>query len=402
MKTQINTSEVSAYSKRFASMLCNQFYRQNSNINGKQIVELSENKQINFFAVKIIFLKWQDEMTNLRSPYFDYSHAEVNKTLTSLMNLLSQNISIARPDFEPVLQEAVADTILMYLSPQSFYAKFFENFSDTIHVANQLKPLAKYIKINKTFFDRLLAYLEREANPTITVNRGHELLQTVASENIINENSDDLFSYLSKFIPVSANNFFVIDEDPLAFDTSTIIPEINISQVKAMETKVAEVFETPIPKTVVEEYHATYTKPASYEPVVSSGIVVEEHKPTEVFTFNSQFVNNDTNIVSVNQQFVQETPKEIINETLDTTNTTTNGKVLTLRDFIPVNKKFVFIQGLFGGSSEEFEQAVDMIDHCNDYHKAIMLIKEKYFRRFAWDLEKDEVKEFYEMVSRKF
>ena len=150
MKTQINTSEVSAYSKRFASMLCNQFYRQNSNINGKQIVELSENKQINFFAVKIIFLKWQDEMANLRSPYFDYSQAEVNKTLTTLMNLLSQNISIARPDFEPVLQEAVADTILMYISPKNFYTKFFESFSTTIHVANQLKPLAKYIKINKT------------------------------------------------------------------------------------------------------------------------------------------------------------------------------------------------------------------------------------------------------------
>ncbi len=397
MKTQINTSEVSAYSKRFASMLCNQFYRQSGNINGKQIVELSENKQINFFAVKIIFLKWQDEMTNLRSPYFDYSQAEVNKTLTTLMNLLSQNISIARPDFEPVLQEAVADTILMYLSPQSFYTKFFASFATTIHVANQLKPLAKYIKINKTFFDRLLAYLEREANPTITVNRGHELLQTVASENIVNENSDDLFVYLSKFIPVSANNFFVIDEDPLAFDTSTIIPQINIPQVKAVE-----VFETHVPKTVVEENHTTYSKPASYEPVVSPKTIIEEQKPAEVFTFNSQFADTHSTIVSVNQKFVQEAPKETVNEIVHEALDTTNEKVLTLREFIPVNKKFVFIQGLFGGSSEEFEQAVDMIDNCNDYHKAIMLIKEKYFRRFAWDLEKDEVKEFYEMVSRKF
>lgn len=396
MKTQINTSEVSAYSKRFASMLCNQFYRQNSNINGKQIVELTENKQINFFAVKIIFLKWQDEMANLRSPYFDYSQVEVNKTLTTLMNLLSQNISIARPDFEPVLQEAVADTILMYISPKNFYTKFFESFSTTIHVANQLKPLAKYIKINKTFFDRLLAYLEREANPTITVNRGHELLQTVASENIVNENSDDLFAYLSKFIPVSVNNFFVIDEDPLVFDTSTIIPQINIPQVKTVE-----VLETHVPKTVVEEHHTTSTKPASYEPVVSPKIIIEEQKPAEVFTFNNQFADTHANIVSVNQQFVQEAPKETVNEIAHETDTT-NGKVLTLREFIPVNKKFVFIQGLFGGSSEEFEQAVDMIDHCNDYHKAIMLIKEKYFRRFAWDLEKDEVKEFYEMVSRKF
>jgi hypothetical protein len=74
----------------------------------------------------------------------------------------------------------------------------------------------------------------------------------------------------------------------------------------------------------------------------------------------------------------------------------------SLRSMLPINKKFTFINGLFGGNATEFEQAIDMIDQCNDYHKAIMLIKEKYFRRFGWDLEKDEVKEFYEMVSRKF
>jgi hypothetical protein len=407
MKTQINTPEIALYAKRLASILCNQFYRQHSNIQGKQIVELSENKQINFFAVKTIFLKWQDEMANLKSPYFDYSNPEVNKTLTTLMNLLSQNISIARPTFEPVLQEAITDTILVYVSPKDFYAKFIASFSGTIHVANQVKPLAKYVKVNKSFFDRLLAYLEREANPTIGVARAEELLQVVANENLSKENVEELFVYLSKYVPVSVNNFLHIEDDPLHFDTATIIPKIE-SYVYTPEPTVIEEKQEKQISVETEISTSIYTKPASYEPVVAPKIEIVEAQKPETFTFNEQFAQQAVTQNSVQQHFSQEITKEVPVETkivneLPTDNIdNSNGKILTLREFIPINKKFAFINGLFGGNSAEFEQAVDMIDQCNDYHKAIMLIKEKYFRRFAWDLEKDEVKEFYEMVSRKF
>jgi hypothetical protein len=409
MKTQINQQEITAYSTRFASMLCNQFYKQQTNISGKQIVELCENKQINFFAVKSIFLKWQEEMTNLKSPYFDYSSPEVNKTLTTLMNLLSQNISVARAAFEPVLEQAVEDTILNYLSPKDFYAKFLNSFSADIHVINQVKPLAKYVKVNKTFFDRFLAYLEREANPTISVQRAYQLLQTVSNEEIAHENSQDLFDYFSKFIPVTAHNFVAVDDDPLSFDTSTIIPNtyhapIPTTQIPDMEVKQPEI------------HYQTNHKPASYEPVITNHhhhtaqtetpkveIYHTEIKQPEINAIDTNSLNGhfaqETVQNSVNQQFVTEEKQvETLNQHIDTT----PHKSQTLRAFIPINKKFTFVNGLFGGSDAEFDQAIEMIDQCHDYHKAIMLIKEKYFRRFGWDLEKDEVKEFYELVSRKF
>lgn len=401
MKTQINQQEITAYSTRFASMVCNQFYKQNSQISGKQIVELCENKQINFFAVKTIFLKWQDEMTNLRSPYFDYSQAEVSKTLTTLMNLLSQNISIARPAFEPVLQEATADTILAYLSPKDFYAKFFASFSGAINVANQVKPLSKYVKVNKSFFDRLLAYLEREANPTISVSRAIELAQTVDNENITLEDSQELFSYFSKFIPVTARNFVAVDEDPLSFDTSTIIPSVQSSFATTTYTHTEEV------KPEVQ----TPVKVASYEPVIHSytsssnghhAYTQEPVKEEVANNLNEQFAHQNTEVeTSINQQFAETEKVEEV-QTVNHAVDNTPHKSQTLRAFIPVNKKFTFVNGLFGGSDVEFDQAIEMIDQCNDYHKAIMLIKDKYFRRFGWDLEKDEVKEFYEIVSRKF
>jgi hypothetical protein len=402
MKNQIDYTEVTAYAKRLASMLCNQFYRQNAHITGKQLVEFTENKQINFFAIKVIFMKWQDETANLRSPYFDYTNPDVSKALTSLMNLLSQNILIARPAFEPVLVSAIADTILVSLAPQSFYNKMLTEIGENIHIANQVKPLAKYVKTNKTFFDRLLAYLEREANPTISQMRAIALVQTVEQENLPNEPTQDLFNFLSKYIPVSPNNFVSKDEDPLSFDTSTIIPETKSYYQQPANSEPVKV-QVPIYEPVISNNYTQATPKVVAEPVIVAKPIEEKpvvEKPFEVVSFNDKFSTETQQ--TLHQQFAKvETTevKQIVNSLHDTTD---QDKGQSLRVLIPLNKKYAYINGLFGGSAAEFEQALDMIDQCSDYHKAIMLIKEKYFRRFAWDLEKDEVKEFYEMVSKKF
>ncbi len=413
MKTQIDHQEVANYAKRLASMLCNQFYRQHSAITGKQVVEFTQNKQVNFFAVKAIFMKWQDEMTNLRSPYFDYTNPEVAKNLTTLMNLLSQNILIARPAFEPVVEVALADTLLLHLSPKSFFEKMLTEIGENIHVANQVKPMAKYIKANKNFFDRLLAYLEREANPTISQSRAVSLVQTVAQENLPADDSQDLFNFLSQYIPVSAQNFVAKnedhDQDPLAFDISTILPTQQPVYQQVVQSPIEKQIEKPVEKVV----ETIKTNSTIYAPVIQQNHYQEPVKVVAETPVEANKVAETIETTSVNQQFntSQETSTTVHQHLAldqDTNNhtslhdTTDTFKGLPLGSLIPLNKRFSYVNGLFGGSSEEFEQAIAMIDQCSDYHKAIMLIKDKYFRRFAWDLEKDEVKEFYEMVSKKF
>jgi hypothetical protein len=399
MKIQIDHQEIANYAKRLASMLCNQFYRQNAAVTGKQMVEFTDNKQINFFAVKTIFMKWQEETANLRSPYFDYTNPEVAKSLTTLMNLLSQNILIARPAFEPVLATALADSISLNISPASFYEKMLAESQENIHIANQVKPLAKYIKTNKNFFDRLLAYLEREANPTIQRSRAMDLVQMVEQENLPNDDNTEFFNYLSKYIPVSVQNFVSKDEDPLAFDTSTIIPESKVYVQPLPEEKSVETI-----KIIQTNYEPVITHANSYAHnhiPIQEEIKAEEKLTTEV-SVNENLSSQPESYTNINQQFAQ-TESTADQHSLNTLHDITDKfKGQSLHALIPLNKKFNYVNGLFGGSSAEFEQAIAMIDQCSDYHKAIMLIKEKYFRRFAWDLEKDEVKEFYEMVSKKF
>jgi hypothetical protein len=73
-----------------------------------------------------------------------------------------------------------------------------------------------------------------------------------------------------------------------------------------------------------------------------------------------------------------------------------------MKQIIPYEKRGAFTNVLFGGSGNTFEEALAGIDQCSNYHDAIMYIRENYFRKYSWDLEKDEVKEFYEMVAEKF
>ncbi|MFT5916246.1 MAG: hypothetical protein ACJAWV_002929 [Flammeovirgaceae bacterium] len=73
-----------------------------------------------------------------------------------------------------------------------------------------------------------------------------------------------------------------------------------------------------------------------------------------------------------------------------------------LKGSIPLNMKFQFQNELFGGNNTEFNDAVDMIDECKDYHTAISLLKEKYLRKHDWDLSASTTRDFLNLVDQKF
>lgn len=73
-----------------------------------------------------------------------------------------------------------------------------------------------------------------------------------------------------------------------------------------------------------------------------------------------------------------------------------------LKGTIPLNLKFKFQKDLFNGDNTEFNNAIDMIDQCKDYHTAIALVKEKYIRPFDWDLGADATIDFLSMIDKKF
>jgi hypothetical protein len=69
---------------------------------------------------------------------------------------------------------------------------------------------------------------------------------------------------------------------------------------------------------------------------------------------------------------------------------------------IPSEREFDFIRVLFNDSRAEYTEAIDALDKINNYPEAIMYVKNNYFRKNSWDLEREEVKQFYEILSGRY
>ncbi|MDX5347903.1 MAG: hypothetical protein LPK19_11710, partial [Hymenobacteraceae bacterium] len=117
MNNKYNQLRLEQYSKELAKLLCDRYFSENQTINGPQLISFMPVKQVNLFVIKELMLRWNSEMANLRSPYFDFENEEVKGALVQFMNVLSRKILIKRPHFEPLLQKAINDTFVLVLDP---------------------------------------------------------------------------------------------------------------------------------------------------------------------------------------------------------------------------------------------------------------------------------------------
>lgn len=160
MNYKLNKTYIRNYAEEVSDKICNEFFKDHQVIEGKQLVNLTQIRQINLFLVKSMYLLWQEEGGALHSPYFNYTAPEVRQAFNKLMNVLSKNISISRTDFEGFLAEVIKDSLNFLISPPDYFEKLFESFNGKIHVKSQLMPLKKYYRYHfpliEKYFDALL------------------------------------------------------------------------------------------------------------------------------------------------------------------------------------------------------------------------------------------------------
>ena len=94
MDTSINIKEIEAYSRDYAESICNNYFAEKEKINGNDILELTNIKQINLFIIKNLFENWISSSESMKSPYFNYDAPEVVEIHTRYNNILSRHILI--------------------------------------------------------------------------------------------------------------------------------------------------------------------------------------------------------------------------------------------------------------------------------------------------------------------
>ncbi len=392
MLHKFNLSALNDYSQRFARKVCDDFFAQNTTASGQQILNLTEIPQINLFAISSLYEKWRADAENFRSPYFDFEQEEVKEALKQFMNVVSRNIAVKREVLEPILFEAIKDTLVLLIDPSSYFNELFRNQENFSVTAELVQQLCKYVRFNK-FIPQELAKGMKDRS-FVYVNQAIEW-----SEQALQLHADELDSveqwvgHFSAKVPLDISHLVkktmriellkVIDEPNRSF-FDTVVPEPEPEYTPAV---VAAPEPTPAPEPAVPSDSAWKQEPVSYTPPAPAN-------PTPA-TLN-QVVGGSENGV-----------KESLNDYLRVEQSSISDvyqkqAITSIAQSIPLNQKFMFIHHLFSGSNSAYETAIAELEQAPDYDTARSLITYKFASQYLWDMTGDVVGDLLEIVKRRF
>lgn len=225
MDERLSLKAVDDYSDDYSSKVTASFFDSKERITGADILKLSTVQQVNLFVIRELLQAWKHEGQKLRSPYFDYNHPEVAEALAKFQNLLSNNISISRENFQPLLKKAVSKTIYLIVDPYDFFSDALDRQGSGVVRTEELKNEIKYLKINQPPLDRLVKRLEEKNLEQINGNEAFGLLDQILEE--VNFTPEDVDTYINQFsavVPLSLEKLYEKKAEPVK-QTAPVVPK---------------------------------------------------------------------------------------------------------------------------------------------------------------------------------
>lgn len=441
MSNKFNANALTEYSKSYARRVATDFYQQHTTMNGEQILSLTPITQINLLIISSLSDKWKADAEKFRSHYFDFAHVDVQEALQNFMNVVSQHISVRREHLEPLLADATRRTIIMIFDPRDYFDEILRSQPEFMLTAAALKQITRFTKINQfipayitqrtkdkpfVYANQAIGYLDEAL-----AQRGHELEHhdkyvALFSEKLPMDVSTLLRSHVPDSIPnPPARSFFdTISESavppaplvPAEVTPTTVAPAIPPQPEQAEPTSESK---QEIREALQEI--SDHPKPETADATTSSGPMFLSGEPgPEPVAPISQPSQMPTGAIS--QPVVSEAASPIIpveapptlNDTLreaadsaDSPTTTVaetfhRAPIESIARSISLNQKFRFINQLFSGNANAYNQAIEEINTLSSYGQALDLISEQYALQYVWDMNSDEVSELIEILKRRY
>lgn len=405
---KINQKATESYSKSFSSKILENSFPSNNAISGQQILDITPVKQVNFFILKIIFLQWQEETKKFQSPFFDYSKPEVKDALKSLVNTLSKNILIKKDSFKTLLETAVLETLTLMYRPSNFFIKEFSNLPNVSRIQG-FKGLSKYIKLRKGIYNQIIEKLDNDGNQVITDDEVKTLVQFVMSQYTDNE---DLNAQEEGFSSILELDIFEKEELIGVRDVSTS-EEVLLEEESSIEIEDAEEEEDEIGSITIEKDDLEEINEDVSEEETDIIIETEEPEPIEEENMDEEYtpiieeIDSPTKDSTINDTFSEET--HTINERFESESHSSSiaeahetEKISEIQKSISVNQRYMFLNDLFGGDREVYEQALNNVEHSASFDDSVELLVQNYSKKYEWDMNSDEVKELLKVIFKRF
>ena len=238
MKNNVNISAIELYARKVLKPFLDKYFVAES-ISGKELISFCSIDQVNFFVIQQLLSKWKEEVSKLRSPYFDFENQEVQEALKVFMDQLSQHILVTKENFTPLLFQSINDTIHFAVAPISFLG---QNVLDSakVYTDEEVKAIFKYVKLHSAIKNyavsnswngktgvQIIEKLEAEfPDTTIDFNQEekvlsifNEILPTTASdfrykESVTENKKTENFEKIAK----ETNDVFGVEARPTTLD----------------------------------------------------------------------------------------------------------------------------------------------------------------------------------------
>lgn len=414
MKTQYSHAKREQYGRLLAALLCDQYFgaRPTATLDGPAVLRFTPIRQVNLFVVQQLLHRWTAEMAQLRSPYFDFEDADVRQALTQFMNVLSRRIKISRPAFEPLLAEAITDTLTGCLDPTETFAR--KLLGDAAgYTPEKLRESLRYLDANKPVFEEFLATLpagqEQERDYLLSRFRLHreasqEHMQPVA---VVVEQFNVLLPLTeAELYETSQPEGAAAPDVPAAPTPEPAAPAPTPTEAtpQALATPVA-----PAPQEVPR------AMPARPEPAPvaekAAGVPAPAPQPTPAAkpATPAQAAAPEATTAAVplyEKLKAEQSAAPSLSETLRQERAATLAdkapKVESLREAISINQRFSFINELFNGENMEYHAAIQHLDTLPSAELAKRYVTEDLADKYQWVRKDEHIGKLLKLIERKF
>jgi len=419
MANKWNTTDIEKISTAFTQKNLQKCFQENDTLSGEEIVSATSFPQINYFVLREIFSRWEEETGRLKSPYFDFNAPEVQKSFSDFRNTLSRYILVKQEDFGALLETAVRKTLELYLRPEAFFVADFRALPDFkltrpwLH-KNQvffksydwlIRDLGQAVEGDFIYANQALEEVKRLLSTKtedfsaevdrIALEAGLETEPRTPPEPVKEPENDNL-SFFERLVanpPRPTSEFREPEVSPF---------ERIMSRVKA-ETVVIETAVAPSPAA----------EPVVIEPVVAEEVTVVLPEPIPVATPTAEPIRTE---VVQTRTVIQEETRSIFEglniPTLNDRLSTQEGNSLadvhqrsridSLKGSMTLNQRFSFLNSLFGSDLAGFEEALSQVEQCTTFDQARDVLETRYGVKHNWHLRAEDVKEFMGLVKRRF
>lgn len=344
---QLDKSTIQSYGVALSEKLVTDFFSKKESIKGEEIVRFTEIEQLNFFILMNLFDRWKDEINRLKSPYFNYEEEEVALALKAFVNKVSRHIVVRKEFFKPLVQKGIVDTLTYLLNPSEFIEQEV-NKTERITKADVLDK-EKFFKLYKDTLTLWTAKVSLMPEGTLDATELIQAYKSVAPQQHVVQYSDpivDKFNQLLKLtLPVAPSHQANVEK----------LVKITPPEAKNVPEEIAPI---------------KASQPKSNEP--KSSLTLNDHLKQTAQTGNS------------------------IAERLS------KSKIEDIKSSIPLNLKFLFINVLFDGKVNEYNDALSHIEECSDFETTQKVLIDTYSKKNKWDSRLEERDEFFKIIERKF